>query len=106
MNITPLANVTPMSAISGELGKATHIQEQPKSVGQPTFLDVFTQIFGDAVDTNQIKSADMIKLMLGDTDNIEEMMLNLRKAELATDLLVNVRNAVLDSYNDIIRMQI
>jgi flagellar hook-basal body complex protein FliE len=103
MNITPINTyITPIGTHGGLTGGQ---QESPK-VGQPTFLDVFSQIFGDAVSTNEIKSEDMIRLMLGDTDNLEEMMLNLRKAELANDLFVNVRNTVLDAYNDIIKMQI
>jgi flagellar hook-basal body complex protein FliE len=100
MNIVPLTTVIP--PISGGISAPS---EEIKA-GQPTFLDVFSQIFKDAVSTDAIKSEDMIRLMLGETDNLAEIMLNAQKAELATDLLVNVRNTVLDSYNEIIRMQI
>lgn len=72
----------------------------------PSFLDVFSSIFNDAVVTNEIQQADRIRLMLGEVDDIAEVQLNMRKAEFATDLLVTVRNTVLDSYNEIIRMQI
>ncbi|MBQ8410404.1 MAG: flagellar hook-basal body complex protein FliE, partial [Ruminiclostridium sp.] len=44
--------------------------------------------------------------MLGDTDNIEQMQINLSKAQLATELLVNVKNAAVDAYNEIMRMSI
>jgi flagellar hook-basal body complex protein FliE len=104
MNITPIS--TGIMPIGGELGQGTRVQAPVSTGGQPTFLDVFKQIAGDAVETQQIKNADMIRLMLGETDNLEEVMLSMRKAEIANDLLVNVRNATLDAYNEITRMQI
>ena len=104
MNITPLSTVTP--SIGGELGKGTQVQTVTRPVGQPTFLDVFSQIFDEAVTTNEVKSADMIRLMLGDADDLEQIMLNAQKAEFATDLMVTIRNTALDAYNEIIKMQI
>ncbi|MCL1788724.1 MAG: flagellar hook-basal body complex protein FliE [Oscillospiraceae bacterium] len=74
--------------------------------GQPTFLDVFTQIYGEAVDTDAVKHADSIRTALGDVDDLEQIMLNKEKATLALELFVNVKNTVLESYNEIIRMQI
>ena len=44
--------------------------------------------------------------MLGDTDNLEQIQANITKAEIATDLLVNVKNAVVDAYNEIVKMSI
>ena len=48
----------------------------------------------------------MLNLMLGNTDNIEQLQINLTKAEISTELLVNVKNAVVDAYNEIMRMSI
>jgi len=76
------------------------------AVKQPTFLDVFKNIYTDAVETDAQKSADMISLMLGDTDDIEQIQINLQKAVIATDLFVTVKNTVYDAYNEIIRMSI
>ncbi len=48
----------------------------------------------------------MMKIMLGDTDNLEEIQMNIAKAEISTELLVNIKNAVVDAYNEIMRMSI
>ena len=99
MNVTNIGGLAPLAALGTPATPATR-------AGQPTFLDVFSQIFGDAVEGNQTVSEDRIRLMLGDADDLEQIQLNIQKAEIATELLVNVRNTVLDSYNEIIRMQI
>ncbi|MCH5199938.1 MAG: flagellar hook-basal body complex protein FliE [Oscillospiraceae bacterium] len=80
--------------------------ESTEKVNPPTFFDVFTGIFNNAVDANQQKQEDILQLMMGDTDNLEEIQANIAKAEIATELLVNVKNAVVDAYKEIIQMNI
>jgi flagellar hook-basal body complex protein FliE len=109
MSITPvIIPVTTGSPYAVQTGGGRDVAPETSrvSTGQATFLDVFSRVMADAVETNQIKDQDMIRLMLGETDHLEQMALNMVKAEIATDLLINVRNAVLDSYNDILRMQL
>jgi len=76
------------------------------AVKQPTFLDVFKNIYTDAVETDAQKSEDMIRLMLGETDDIEQIQINLQKAVIANDLFVTVKNTIYDAYNEIIRMNV
>ncbi|MCL2070739.1 MAG: flagellar hook-basal body complex protein FliE [Oscillospiraceae bacterium] len=101
MNIT---NIIGIPQVGG--GTVTAPVTNTGSSGQPTFLDVFTRIFGDAVEMSEISAADKIRLVLGEADDLEMIQLNKEKAGLAVELLTNVRNTVLDSYNEIIRMQI
>jgi len=103
MNITQISSqIAPIRGV----GQGVRQEEKVSSAGQPTFLDVFKSIFGEAVEGNRTVSEDRIRLMLGDADDLEQIQLNMQKAEMAVELLTNVRNTVLDSYNDIIRMQI
>ncbi|MDR0223363.1 MAG: flagellar hook-basal body complex protein FliE [Oscillospiraceae bacterium] len=104
MYITPLSPIiTPLAerenSLSGNGGEGA-------SVKQPTFLDVFNNIYAEAVSTDRQKSEDMVRLMLGDADDIEQIQMNLQKAEIALELFVNIRNTVSDAYNEIIRMNI
>ena len=103
MNITPVTSyISPIGTTGGSQNESANVERK----GSPSFLDVFTQIFGDAVESNQTVSDDRIRMMLGDADDLEQIQLNLHKAKLTTELFANVRNTVLESYNEIIRMQI
>ncbi|MDR1754486.1 MAG: flagellar hook-basal body complex protein FliE [Eubacterium sp.] len=82
------------------------LAEQKAVTGSPSFLDVFKNIAGDAVDTQRQKTEDIINVMLGNSDDIEGMQANIAKAEVATDLLVTVKNTVVEAYNEIIKMSI
>ena len=46
------------------------------------------------------------KLAVGDTTNLHQVMLSLEKAKLSFELAVQIRNKVLEAYQDILRMQI
>ncbi len=46
------------------------------------------------------------KLATGETENLHQVMISLEKAKLSFELLLQVRNRVLESYQDIMRMQV
>lgn len=108
MFIEPMsAKIQPLRSVE----EAFHTYEKTEegsseSVKAPTFLDVFSGIINNAVETNAQKSADIVQLMTGDTDNLEQIQANLTKAEVATELLVTVKNTVVDAYNEIIKMSV
>jgi len=101
MNISGLTGYT----LPVEIGESKQAA-QPESLGQPTFLDVFKNIFNEAVTTDAQKKEDMLRLMLGDTDDIEMIQLNIQKAERANDLFIAVKNTIFEAYSEIIRMNI
>lgn len=57
---------------------------------------------------HEIQSADreVQKLALGETENLHQVMLSLERARISMDLLVQVRNRLLDAYQDVLRMQV
>jgi flagellar hook-basal body complex protein FliE len=56
----------------------------------------------------QINDGDLAvrRLALGETGNLHEVMMRLEQAKLSFELAVQVRNRVLEAYQDIARMQI
>lgn len=59
------------------------------------------------VNDKQIHSEHLLQdLAAGKTDNIHHVMLSLEDAKLSLQLLVQVRNKLLEGYQDILRMQV
>ena len=56
----------------------------------------------------EIRAADkeVQKLAVGETENLHQVMLSLERARLSLDLIVQVRNRLLEAYQDIQRMQV
>ena len=59
------------------------------------------------VNDKEISSEHLLQdLAVGKTDNIHHLMLSLGDAKLSLQLLVQVRNKLLEGYQDILRMQV
>lgn len=46
------------------------------------------------------------QLALGQTDNLHQVMINMEEARLQFDLVLQVRNKILDAYQELMRMQV
>ncbi len=105
MYIVPLSPaITPLESVERAFAPK---QTQPaEETGEPTFLDAMLGLWKNAEDAQAVRNQDMINLMLGDTDSLEQVQMNIAKAQLATELLVNVKNAAVDAYNQIMQMSI
>lgn len=53
-----------------------------------------------------VADTQMRKLAVGEATNIHETMIALETAKLSFELMVQVRNRILEAYQDVLRMQI
>ena len=110
MQIIPMSPTIHTIAAADRLFGNVQTAEAPDSTEASlktgTFLDALTGLWDQAYEAQAQKSEDMMNIMLGDTDNLEEIQMNIAKAEISTELLVNIKNAVVDAYNEIMRMSI
>jgi flagellar hook-basal body complex protein FliE len=59
------------------------------------------------VNSQIVKADDSVRrLALGEADSLHHVMINLEKAKLSFELVMQVRNKMLDAYQDIMRMQV
>lgn len=107
MFIVPMSpSISTLEAVDKAFNNSSTAQEAPEAPEGGTFLDAMLGLWNQAADAQAAKSEDMMNIMLGDTDSIEQLQINIAKAEIATELLVNVKNAAVDAYNEIMRMSI
>ena len=109
MFIVPMSpNIHTLEAVDKAFGNtaAPETKETGETGKTGTFLDAMAGLWNQAAEAQAAKSEDMLNLMLGNTDNLEQLQINIAKAEISTELLVNVKNAVVDAYNEIMRMSI
>jgi flagellar hook-basal body complex protein FliE len=114
--MSPIGNVNPLSASSlaqaGQLMEPTELPGASAAAtgqaGAPT--DVFgTLIDGlvGAVDAKQTAAATQAsQVMLGDSSQLHQSVISMQEASLAFSLMVEVRNKLVDSYQELMRMQV
>lgn len=98
MSVTP---VFPIEAIT-DVAK----QAQAAAPQQASFADWL----GDQISSTEMKiseaEAEVQKLALGEAENLHQVMIALSKAQTSFELTVQVRNRILESVQELMRMSI
>ncbi len=75
------------------------------STGSQTFGQVLSQFIEDT-NTQQLQADQAVQqLATGQSDSIPETMLALTKADLSLRVFMEVRNKVIEAYQEVMRMQ-
>ncbi len=92
-----------------ETGKtASEIRSTPltQTPGQESFADTLKEAVGQVNQLQKTADVKMQELATGKTDNIQEVMLATEKADIALRLMVNVRNKIIEAYQEVMKMQV
>lgn len=73
---------------------------------QPGVFDAVLAKLGEVNDGLLSSQEAVRKLALGETDNLHQVVMQAERARLQFDIVLQVRNKVLDAYQELLRMQI
>lgn len=71
-----------------------------------SFLDIFTSAIDNVRETDQVKNEMEYLLAVGELDNPAELTIASTKAQIALELLVELRTKALAAYDDLKNIQI
>lgn len=71
-----------------------------------SFTDILNEAMKDAQETDAAVQQENVDLLTGNNDSIHAPMIAAEKAELALNLAIQIRNKVVDAYNEVMRMQV
>jgi flagellar hook-basal body complex protein FliE len=81
-------------------------QISPSKDGQISFADTLKEAIGNVNELQKESDAKVEALATGKTDDIAGVMITAEKAEIALRTMVQVRNKIIDAYQDIMKMQV
>ncbi len=70
------------------------------------FEDIFKQFINDVNDLQQVAKESIEKLSAGEITDVHQVMVAVEKAGIAFDLMMEIRNKMIEAYQEIMRMQI
>lgn len=97
MNISPMtfaATVAPTAAPG------------PAESGDGTFGKLVTQHLQQINQTQVDADSAIQQLVTGEADDIQDVVLSMAKADLTFRLVLEIRNRLIESYQEIMRMQV
>lgn len=97
MQIQSIANTSSSGLLSNSVDK---------SKDASSFNDILNQAINNAKETEAADQAGTLALLSGQDNGIHTTMIESQKAELALNLALQIRNKVIDAYNEVMRMQL
>ncbi len=95
---------------AGSIGRAQDIKNITSAVpGEeqtPAFKEFVMDMIQTVEDTEAVTQTDAYNLSVGNMDDTHTMLINAAKAELALQTMVQLRNKVLDVYNEVMRINL
>jgi flagellar hook-basal body complex protein FliE len=92
----------------GPLGKAPEVPgaAAPNQAGAPAFGDVLKDSLAQVNALQNQADGAIQSLATGGTATLHDTMLALQKAELSFKLMMQVRNKIVEAYQEVLRMQV
>lgn len=104
MDIAPLKSPNELSDASA-LGKLPGGANEDEQSQGPSFKDVLGNFINE-VNTLQHKAGESIEnLATGKIEDIHEVMIAMSKAEVSFKFMIETRNKLLETYKEVMRMQ-
>jgi flagellar hook-basal body complex protein FliE len=98
-----------ISSISGldSVGSLLSQQGTSQSTGSTSmFKDLYDGLISNVNTTNDAFEGDIVKAAEGELDNPHQLVIDSTKANIALQLVTNIRNDALTAYNDVIKMSV
>ena len=73
---------------------------------KPKFANFLEQAVAEVDGKLKAADAEKTKLFTGETNNLHQAMISMQEASVAFSLMVEVRNKLVESYQEIMRMQV
>ena len=107
MRISPISAVNPLGSLGGieQIGKSSQ-SEQSAGTGSVSFGGAMKKALGEVNNVQQNADKMAVQLATGDVEDVHKAMIAMNKAKLAFDMTLQVRNKVLEAYQEVMRMQV
>ena len=103
MNINPLTpNLIHLLSQGGKRGTTGRTSDRIEG----NFANILRDTFRDASDMDRADKISALELLTGTSDDFSGLLIDVQKAELSLNLALQIRNKVIDAYNEVMRMSV
>jgi flagellar hook-basal body complex protein FliE len=93
-------------SINDSNSMTTDQAQSSSSTTSKSFADTLKEAIGSVNELQTQSNKAAQDLATGRTDNIQEVMIAAEKADISLKLMVQVRNKIIDAYQEVMKMQV
>jgi len=71
-----------------------------------SFADILNESLNTAGEADFVDKGSTMELLMGEADDLSGLLIDAQKAELALQFALQIRNKVIDAYNEVMRMSV
>lgn len=71
-----------------------------------SFADVLSNAINSVDETMKTSNQQVQAFIAGETDNVHDVMISMQRAQISFEMMVEIRNKAVETYQEISRMQI
>jgi flagellar hook-basal body complex protein FliE len=102
-----LANVQESAASAASaLGGLAGASAPQSAASTKSFSEIMEQLVGEVDGTIKAADTQKAKVLSGESTNLHQAMIAMQEAGVAFSMMVEVRNKLVESYQEIMRMQV
>lgn len=94
-----IENIKPINA-----PQINELNKPKEKISELAFKSIFDTAIENYRNAEAEVNKDIYKLSIGETDDLHNLMINVEKAQISLDLVIQLRNKALEAYNEIMRM--
>jgi len=83
----------------------TYLDKTSQGIGN-TFSDILKEAIEATNETDAEDKEANLGLLTGNIENLHSLLITAEKADIALSLTIQIRNKVIEAYNEVMRMQI
>lgn len=101
-SVKEVASSDGLGVVRNELGSVSSVGSDPSA----TFTEAIKKAVSEVNNLSNEADKLAINLASGDVEDVHKAMIAMQKAKLALDFTIQVRNKVIEAYQEIMRMQV
>lgn len=90
----------------GELKFTNQVTNLESQESGTLFKDIFESAVNNVIETENVLANEEYLLATGQTDDVHNLMIASTKAQLSVDMMIQLRNRALDSYSELMRINL
>lgn len=106
MNVDAIQNATSVLEAPNFSARETLSVASADSAATSDFGNLVMDGLSEVNRQLMVQQTDLQQLATGNVQNLHEVMIRMEEARLSFDLMMQVRNRVLESYQDVMKMQV
>lgn len=82
------------------------VPQSEEDADSSSFQKTLTDAIGQVDETQKVSDENIEAFVSGEKENLHEVMISMQQANLSFELMVEVRNRVLEGYQELMRLQV